>query len=43
MLRGAKIKDDIREYRIYEQMSVDFGIDESNLLRRSCWVEEVLV
>ena len=33
----------IREYRTYEQIVADFGIHESNLIRRSHWVEEVLV
>ena len=31
------------EYRTYELIVADFGVHESNLLRRSHWVEEVLV
>lgn len=33
----------MREYRTYEQIEADFGIHESNLIRRSQWVEETLV
>lgn len=33
----------LREYRSYEQIAADFGIHESNLIRRSKWVEEVLI
>lgn len=33
----------MREYRTYEQIAADFGIHESNLIRRSQWVEETLV
>ena len=33
----------IREYRTYEQIVADFGVHESNLIRRSHWVEKVLV
>lgn len=33
----------LREYRTYEQIAADFGVHESNLIRRSHWVEEVLV
>ncbi|VRO22602.1 IS1381, transposase OrfA [Streptococcus pneumoniae] len=33
----------VREYRTYEQIAADFGIYESNLLRRSRWVEVTLV
>lgn len=33
----------LREYRTYEQIAADFGIHESNLIRRSKWVEEVLL
>lgn len=33
----------LREYRTYEQIAADFGIHESNLIRRSHWVEEVLI
>ncbi|VJJ17075.1 IS1381, transposase OrfA [Streptococcus pneumoniae] len=29
----------VREYRTYEQIAADFGIHESNLIRRSQWVE----
>ncbi|TVX30016.1 transposase family protein, partial [Streptococcus pneumoniae] len=28
----------VREYRTYEQIAVDFGINESHLIRRSQWV-----
>ena len=28
----------MREYRTYEQIAADFGIHESNLIRRSQWV-----
>ena len=31
------------EYRTYEQIAAGFGVHESNLIRRSHWVEEVLV
>lgn len=33
----------MREYRTYEQIVADFGIHESNLIRRSRWVEDTLV
>ena len=33
----------MREYRTYEQIAADFGIHESNLIRRSQWVEETLI
>ncbi|VNB19753.1 IS1381, transposase OrfA [Streptococcus pneumoniae] len=33
----------VREYRTYEEITADFGIHESNLLRRSQWVEVTLV
>ncbi|CYP06884.1 mobile genetic element [Streptococcus pneumoniae] len=33
----------VREYRTYEEIAADFGIHESNLLRRSQWVEVTLV
>ncbi|MGP0412216.1 IS5 family transposase [Streptococcus pneumoniae] len=33
----------VREYRTYEQIAADFGIQESNLIRRSQWVEVTLV
>ena len=33
----------MREYRTYEQISADFGIHESNLIRRSQWVEATLI
>lgn len=33
----------LREYRTYEQIAADFGIHESNLIRRSHWVEETLI
>ena len=33
----------LRKYRTYEQIASDFGVHESNLIRRSHWVEEVLV
>ncbi|CEY50245.1 transposase-like protein%2C IS1381 ISSpn7 [Streptococcus pneumoniae] len=33
----------VREYRTYEQIAADFGIHESNLIRRSQWVEVTLV
>lgn len=33
----------MREYHTYEQLAADFGIHESNLIRRSQWVEETLV
>ena len=32
----------MREYRTYEQIAADFGIHESNLIRRSQWVEATL-
>ena len=32
----------MREYRTYEQITADFGIHESNLIRRSQWVEATL-
>ena len=33
----------MREYRTYEQITADFGIHESNLIRRSQWVEAALI
>ncbi|VQJ00103.1 mobile genetic element [Streptococcus pneumoniae] len=33
----------VREYRTYEQIAADLGIHESNLIRRSQWVEVTLV
>ncbi|MCC9775282.1 helix-turn-helix domain-containing protein, partial [Streptococcus agalactiae] len=33
----------MREYRNYEQIAADFGIHESNLIRRSQWVESTLI
>ncbi|EPV14413.1 hypothetical protein SAG0331_06550 [Streptococcus agalactiae GB00588] len=33
----------MREYRSYEQIAADFGIHESNLIRRSQWVESTLI
>ncbi len=33
----------MREYRTYEEIAADFGIHESNFLRRSQWVEITLV
>ena len=33
----------MREYRTYEEIAADFAIHESNLLRRSQWVEVTLV
>lgn len=33
----------LREYCSYEQIAADFGIHESNLIRRSKWAEEVLI
>ena len=33
----------MREYHTYEQLAADFGIHESNLIRRSQWFEETLV
>lgn len=33
----------LREYRTYEVIALDFGINESNLIRKSRWVEETLV
>ncbi|VND19105.1 IS1381 transposase protein A, truncation [Streptococcus pneumoniae] len=33
----------MREYRTYEEITADFGIHESNLIRRSQWVEVTLV
>ncbi|WP_061753688.1 IS5 family transposase, partial [Streptococcus pneumoniae] len=33
----------VREYRTYEEITADFGIHESNLIRRSQWVEVTLV
>ncbi|CAG5243330.1 transposase-like protein, IS1381 ISSpn7 [Streptococcus pneumoniae] len=33
----------VREYRTYEEIATDFGIHESNLLRRSQWGEVTLV
>ncbi|VKB18085.1 IS1381, transposase OrfA [Streptococcus pneumoniae] len=33
----------VLEYRTYEEIAADFGIHESNLIRRSQWVEVTLV
>ncbi|WP_152410364.1 IS5 family transposase [Streptococcus pneumoniae] len=33
----------VQEYRTYEEIAADFGIHESNLIRRSQWVEVTLV
>ncbi|CAG5725570.1 transposase-like protein, IS1381 ISSpn7 [Streptococcus pneumoniae] len=33
----------VREYRTYEEIASDLGIHESNLIRRSQWVEVTLV
>ncbi len=33
----------MREYHTYEQLATAFGINESNLIRRSQWFEETLV
>ena len=33
----------LREYRTYEQIAADFGIHESNLIRRSKWAEDTLI
>ena len=33
----------MREYHTYEQLATAFGINESNLIRRSQWVKETLV
>ena len=33
----------LREYRTYEAIALDFGISESNLIRKSRWIEETLV
>ncbi|MFQ6414785.1 IS5 family transposase [Streptococcus pneumoniae] len=33
----------VREYRTYEEIAADFGIHESNFIRRSQWVEVTLV
>ncbi|MCD0030384.1 transposase family protein, partial [Streptococcus agalactiae] len=33
----------IREYRTYEQIAAALGIHESNLIRRSQWVESTLI
>ncbi|MDS2422541.1 transposase family protein, partial [Streptococcus pneumoniae] len=33
----------VREYRTYEEIAADFGIHESNFIRRSQWVEITLV
>ncbi|KXT83389.1 Mobile element protein [Streptococcus oralis] len=33
----------LREYRTYEQIVADSDVHKSNLIRRSYWVEEVLV
>ena len=32
-----------REYHTYEQIEADFGIHESNLIRRSQWIEVTLL
>lgn len=33
----------LREYRTYEQIAADFNIHESNLIRKSHWVEDTLI
>jgi hypothetical protein len=33
----------LREYRTYEVIALEFGVNESNLIRRSHWVEETLL
>ena len=33
----------MREYRTYEQITADFGIHESNLIRRGQWVGNALI
>lgn len=33
----------LREYRTYEQIAADFNIHESNLIRKSHWVEGTLI
>lgn len=33
----------LREYRTYEQIAADFNIHESNLIRKSHWVEDILI
>lgn len=33
----------LREYRTYEQIAADFNIHESNLIRKSHWVENPLI
>lgn len=33
----------LREYRTYEQISADFNIHESNLIRKSHWIENTLI
>lgn len=33
----------LREYRTYEQIAADFNIHESNLIRKSHWVENTLI
>ncbi|VIX43862.1 mobile genetic element [Streptococcus pneumoniae] len=33
----------MREYRTYEEIAADFGIHESNFIRRNQWVEITLV
>ncbi|VLT63267.1 transposase [Streptococcus pneumoniae] len=41
--KSSKLKPYVREYRTYEEIAADFGIHESNLIRRSQWVEVTLV
>ena len=33
----------LKEYRTYEQIAADYGVHDSNLIRRSHWAEETLV
>ena len=33
----------LKEYRTYEQIAADYGLHNSNLIRRSHWAEETLV
>lgn len=33
----------LREYRTYEVIALEFGVNESNLIRRSHWVENTLI
>lgn len=32
----------LKEYRTYEQIAADYGVHDSNLIRRSHWAEETL-